>query len=101
LWLTSLAIENPRIDFRENDQCKGRAAQFHKPVQTLGIAVDTGVIFVAEQTKQLADANKIDDVSPPFWTPTADQISVLESKLKSYLEAQTSPEAQKILGSLE
>jgi hypothetical protein len=53
--------------------------------------VDTGVIFSAQQLESWAKANRGMGITPPFWTPSPEQIARLEAELRPYLEAVTAP----------
>jgi hypothetical protein len=62
--------------------------------------VDTGVIFSAQQVEReplhRLDVKSILGLTPPFWTPSPEEIAVLEGQLKPYLERVTPPEAKVI-----
>src|SRR5262245_62100538 len=62
--------------------------------------VDIGVIFSAEQLERLAKVRDI-GVTPPYWTPSSEEIAQLEVQLKPYLEGATRPEAKVIARRLE
>ena len=46
--------------------------------------VDTGVIFSAEHVER-SGASRAFGATPPYWTPSPEQIAMLETQLKSYL----------------
>jgi hypothetical protein len=48
--------------------------------------VDTGVIFSAQQVERSGSMGKSFDGVRPLWTPSAEEITRLESKLRPYLE---------------
>jgi hypothetical protein len=66
--------------------------------------VDTGVIFSAQQVERLPlhslDVKSILGLTPPFWTPSPEEIALLEGELKPYLEGATPPEAKVIAARL-
>src|SRR5262245_43702713 len=46
--------------------------------------VDTCVIFSAEHVER-SGAGRVFVATPPYWTPSPEQIAMLEAQLKSYL----------------
>jgi hypothetical protein len=71
----------------------------HAMSQERSKLVDTGVIFSAEQLERLPNVHKI-GVTPPYWTPSPEEIALLEARLKPYLEGATPPEARVIAARL-
>jgi len=61
--------------------------------------VDTGVIFSAEHVER-SGAHRVLGLTRPYWTPSPEQIALLESKLKPYLGAYRSPRAKVIAARL-
>jgi len=62
--------------------------------------VDTGVIFSEKQVERSADLNRMIGVTPPFWTPSTDEIARLEVQLKPYLEGVATRKAKVIAAKL-
>jgi len=62
--------------------------------------VDTGVIFSAEHVER-SGADRMFGVTPPFWTPSPEQIAQLEVQLKPYLGRVRLPKAKVIAARLE
>ena len=62
--------------------------------------VETGVILSAQQVGHSAQARLI-GATPPFWTPTPEDIAQLEARLRPYLETAAPPEAGVIVAKLE
>src|SRR5262245_3804693 len=62
--------------------------------------VDTGVIFSEKQVERSADLNRMIGVTPPFWTPSTDDIARLEVQLTPYLEGVATPKAKVIAAKL-
>src|SRR5262249_23074829 len=60
--------------------------------------VDTGVIFSAKQVERSAELYRM--LTPPFWTPSTEEIARLEIQLKPYLEGVAIPEAKVIAAKL-
>jgi len=60
--------------------------------------VDTGVIFSAKQVERSAKSYRM--LTPPFWTPSTEEIARLEVQLKPYLEGVATPEARVIAAKL-
>jgi hypothetical protein len=58
--------------------------------------VDTGVIFSAQQVESSRDVKMLIEsgLTPPFWTPSTEEIAMLEGQLKPYLEHATPPQAK-------
>jgi hypothetical protein len=52
--------------------------------------IDTGVIFSAQQLERSADAVMM-GITPPYWTPSPEEVARLEGQLKLYLEDMTAP----------
>jgi hypothetical protein len=48
--------------------------------------VDTGGIFSAEHVEH-SGADRVFGITPPYWTPSPEQIALLEVQLKPYLGA--------------
>lgn len=61
--------------------------------------VDTGVIFSAERVER-SGTDRALGVARPFWTPSPEQIALLEAQLKPYLERATPPKAKVIAARL-
>jgi len=61
--------------------------------------VDTGVIFSVEQLKR-SGADQVFWIKPPFWTPSPQQVALLETQLKPYLGRVKHPKAKAIAASL-
>jgi len=62
--------------------------------------VDTGVIFSGEQVAQFAEIPYMFELTPPFWTPTEEEVAHLEGKLRPYLEGVTIADARAIAAEL-
>jgi len=62
--------------------------------------VDTGVIFSAEHVEG-SGANRLFALAAPYWTPSPDEIALLEAHLKPYLARATIPGAKVIAARLE
>jgi len=62
--------------------------------------VDTGIIFSAKLVERSADLNRMIGVTPPFWTPSFEDIARLEGRLKPYLEGVGTPKAKVIAAKL-
>jgi len=60
--------------------------------------VDTGVIFSAKQVERSAEFYRM--LTPPFWTPSTEEIARLEVQLKPYLEGLATPKAKVIAAKL-
>jgi hypothetical protein len=60
--------------------------------------VDTGVILSAKLVER--SVNRLIGVTPPFWTPSSEDIARLEGQLKSYLEGVGTPKAKVIAAKL-
>lgn len=60
--------------------------------QEHSLLVDTGVIFSAQQLERSADANRKMGITPPYWTPSSEDVARLERQLKPYLA--TTPQAK-------
>jgi hypothetical protein len=58
--------------------------------------VDTGVIFSAQQVENSRHLKMLIEsgLTPPFWTPSPEEIAMLEGQLKPFLERATPPEAK-------
>jgi hypothetical protein len=61
--------------------------------------VDSGVIFSAEHVER-SGADRVLGLTPPYWTPSPEQIALLESQLKPYLGRVTQPKAKVIAARL-
>jgi len=60
--------------------------------------VDTGVIFSAKQVERSAEFYRM--LTPPFWTPSTEEIARLEVQLTPYLEGVATPKAKVIAAKL-
>src|SRR5262245_40133559 len=56
--------------------------------------VDTGVIFSTQQVERSPTMNGILGAIQPLWTPSPEEIALLEGELKPYLEGIATPEAK-------
>jgi hypothetical protein len=65
------------------------------------LLVDTGVIFSAQQLERSADAYHLLRVTPPYWTPSFEDIAQLERQLKNYLAGATTLQAKALATKLE
>ena len=80
------------------------------PLASQGIAmsqeaskvVDTGVIFSAQQTEVIFSARQVEpiDALRPLWTPSPEEVALLEGRLKTYLEGVATPQAKEIAARL-
>jgi hypothetical protein len=70
-------------------------AMSQEPSQLL----DTGVIFSAEHVER-SGADRMFGVAPPYWTPSQEQIALLEAQLKPYLGRVRLPKAKVIAARL-
>ena len=61
--------------------------------------VDTGAIFSAEHVEG-SGADRVFGVTPPYWTPSPEQIALLEAQLKPYLGRVRLPKAKAIAARL-
>jgi hypothetical protein len=61
--------------------------------------VDTGVIFSAEHVER-SGADRVLAVTPPYWTPSPEQIALLEARLKPFLGRLALPKAKAIAARL-
>jgi hypothetical protein len=64
--------------------------------QEHSLLVDTGVIFSAQQLERSADAYRMLGITPPYWTPSFEDIARVERQLKPYLAGETNPQAKGI-----
>src|SRR5262245_20650083 len=62
--------------------------------------VDTGVIFSADELDRSTESNRIWGVTPPYWTPSPEDVARLESQLKLYLETVVHPGAKAVVTEL-
>jgi hypothetical protein len=58
--------------------------------------VDTGVIFTAQQVERSPAMNRMFDGMRPLWTPSPEEVALLEDRLKPYLEGVATPQAKEI-----
>lgn len=63
--------------------------------------VDTGVILSAQQLEHSADANRLMGITPPYWTPSSDDIARLDGQLRPYLEGVTANQPKALDAKLE
>jgi len=61
--------------------------------------VDIGLIFFAEDVER-SGADRVLGLTPPYWTPSPEQIALLESQLRPYLGRVTQPKAKVIAARL-
>lgn len=64
--------------------------------QEHSLLVDTGVIFSAQQLERSADFYRKGGITPPYWTPSFEDIARLERQLKPYLAGEPTPQAKQI-----
>src|ERR1700747_3073582 len=89
--LESLVI----IALVESSICQGAEMQ-----QDSYKIIDTGAILSASQAEKATLARPMIEASPPFWTPSTDDVAQLERALPSYIRSANIPSAGKIFTSI-